>query len=956
MTTIRPKKLDFESSPSVNHSDSFSSSSSSDNEEDDDVFGRTGSRILDEDRIRAQLLESFYGSPKAAAAHDQKIMEGKGGGDGPKGVPNLSNDRVALRRSDDMDDVNYDAHAHVLSLLKTKSTEQLLVTNEAWTQEGRSLDSTMQTLVYENYQKFIHATDAVKSIGSSVNHSQEALMQLSKSTEVVHAKALRIEEKLQKSRDAIAEKILVKNQLENLQSVLNLPQTLKDCIEKKHYLNACHNAKKAMKTLSNASFQSFQSLRRIQTECQQIMLELSKELEKKLSTWSSREIESSASYVTTYETKEVDCEPPATIGEIFDCAGALKHIKDHESLFIRRPTTDCAQESISFIYSKQALQATQTLLQSHFDKTQDIYDTSYFDYILEATCSYKATFSEAISNDEVKSLYDFSEESIDAYLSRFREQTTLQDSGRNEAEFTNILNDFLTRAKEFSSDLEDMLLDVEGEILSKEISTLCDEFLNRIYGVVETSVKKMIQHSFVQIGNKSNIRLNEFLTEIRKEELDSGKMQHLARMTIVALAENVENVISELSSSLKAMPMSQESLETAVINEARYFALWLSVSLEIAAGSEDVTKSQGVLRVDALEDNASSSSSPSSQDPDEEFCFNTNGDDDQWSFPKSIDFSLICPSQPFSTGTSRHEMKTMLIIADTCRLAEQIIIAAINESVCFMFVDEPTSNNSNVAVNTNLMNISINADGYVTKAFRSAASRILLQYSNIWANAAIKTCLDDLREISSKSPMSVWYSSVEDIELKPRLEVYEMLSFVKDASSIFCSVFGEPSKKGGIPSSRDVTLKVYHHKRSNFIPNENKKKNDQLLLDVERMLAKKTPIFCEVDASLDAANACIFRIFLKAFCEFARNCWYFSESGCLQLEIDALFMRAMIPHYVVNSQLVSDLEQLLDEVLITASERCIERRDTNKGDHNQITGAICQLLDEGLTIENLLIK
>lgn len=50
-------------------------------------------------------------------------------------------------------------------ILLDKSLTQLMDKESEMTSSIRSLDSSMQTLVYENYNKFIGATDTIRKVG-----------------------------------------------------------------------------------------------------------------------------------------------------------------------------------------------------------------------------------------------------------------------------------------------------------------------------------------------------------------------------------------------------------------------------------------------------------------------------------------------------------------------------------------------------------------------------------------------------------------------------------------------------------------------------------------------------------------------------------------------------------------------------------------------------------------------
>ena len=923
--------LDFEHAI-PNSSSSFSSDS--DDDDNDDSNEKFGRGMLDEDRIRAQLLQSFYG----ASASDAPPVKTSSG----------MNNEV---NSEDMDDINYDAIRHVRSLLETMSTEQLLVKNEAWTHEIRSLDSTMQTLVYENYQKFIHATDAVKSIGESVHQSQEALDQLSTSMAVVQERARRIEDQLKDSREKIAEKLRVKDQLESLQSILKLPETLQECIRLKNYKDACNRADKAMKTLSQEGFQTFQSLRRIQTECINILLDLKQLLDGKLNSWSHH---GSTSMYSQDSTDNVIIDAPGSVGDIFECVAALLIIENKQLCVSSDNNRVETQDDLYRSLSSKALQASNSYLLNYLKTNFKKYDALFLKHILEVVTAHIDIFGNFSKSDDESSSNTFKLVTAlaDAFLESVRSRNAYAGCYNDsmDSEFTKALNNYLRQTREFLSDLEVLLVESSYKIVQADIESFFSDFSKRIMTSIENSIRDKIRYSFLALSQRSNECLNSFLSQIGRY-MDADKMRHLARMMIVELAEDAETVISGLSVSLKSLPMTLEFLEKTVVSEARKFTEWLSISLEVVAGCEDTCFSSGTLWV--------ATNTVYSMEGRRNQNLSTNNDFlVEWPRPKSIDFSDIEALNPLKTKKSKHQLTVMLVIADTCRLAEQIIIAAINESISFMFLDNEKGSDSDLVADKNVMNISINADGSVTKAFRNATSRILSQYSAIWANAAICAGFSDLNDFSINELAEKWYISESKDQLKPRSGIIEMLMFVKEASTIFVSVFGTPTKVGHTPSSRDITLMAYHHKRSHFLSsNESiKMKGGQLLLDVERMLASRTPVFCNVDTSLDSINSSIIRIILKAYSERARMCRLFSEKGYLQLEIDALFIRVFIPHYIVSAQLSLELEHLLDDVLVNAAERCQEVVNVKNEEYTHVTDVVRLFLDEGSNISKLVIR
>ena len=143
----------------------------------------------------------------------------------------------------------------------------------------------MQTLVYENYSKFIDATDAIKSIGTNVTNAGESgLDRLNVGMERVAQASARSDQLLRASREAVAEKLRIQRLLTRLDALLCLPKTLRCDIAEKRHRKAVKSYKSATEILGRHSA-GFESLRSIEAECGDILQELAEDLKKKLLWW-----------------------------------------------------------------------------------------------------------------------------------------------------------------------------------------------------------------------------------------------------------------------------------------------------------------------------------------------------------------------------------------------------------------------------------------------------------------------------------------------------------------------------------------------------------------------------------------------------------------------------------------------------------------------------------------------
>lgn len=64
----------------------------------------------------------------------------------------------------DIDSFKFDFRLYMENSLNTKDLSDLVLEEKVISDQIRTLDSDMQTLVYENYSKFINATDTIKMV------------------------------------------------------------------------------------------------------------------------------------------------------------------------------------------------------------------------------------------------------------------------------------------------------------------------------------------------------------------------------------------------------------------------------------------------------------------------------------------------------------------------------------------------------------------------------------------------------------------------------------------------------------------------------------------------------------------------------------------------------------------------------------------------------------------------
>lgn len=128
------------------------------------------SNVADDKAKRVRdLLSSYYGN-QASAGSD---------GATPDAVtPSRGKSSLSGRGGSGLDSAAFDADRYLSQLLRSTRLDGLLSKHVEMSTEIKFLDSDMQMLVYENYNKFIAATDTIRSMKSNVDGMEANMNEL----------------------------------------------------------------------------------------------------------------------------------------------------------------------------------------------------------------------------------------------------------------------------------------------------------------------------------------------------------------------------------------------------------------------------------------------------------------------------------------------------------------------------------------------------------------------------------------------------------------------------------------------------------------------------------------------------------------------------------------------------------------------------------------------------------
>ncbi|KHN83810.1 Vacuolar protein sorting-associated protein 51 -like protein [Toxocara canis] len=130
---------------------------------------------------------------------------------------------------------DFDCDAYLSHLLKKKTLDELVQVEEDMVHNVRRLDSEMQQLVYENYNKFLTATSTVKKMQKDFLEIGREMESLSKRMNRISDLSKDLCSAFGKHRADVAHLADANRTVKSLQFMLSLPQKLQSLLEQKEY-------------------------------------------------------------------------------------------------------------------------------------------------------------------------------------------------------------------------------------------------------------------------------------------------------------------------------------------------------------------------------------------------------------------------------------------------------------------------------------------------------------------------------------------------------------------------------------------------------------------------------------------------------------------------------------------------------------------------------------------------
>lgn len=136
-----------------------------------------------------------------------------------------------------LDSAYFDEQKYLNNFLKTNNIKDLIQKNIEIQNDIKSFDHDIQSLVFENYNKFIISIDTVKKMKEDINKVDNKIKTLENSMNKINSLASNIDDSLKTKRNEIQKLDTVNKDLQKLKNLCEFPVVLKE------ELAAYHSAK-----------------------------------------------------------------------------------------------------------------------------------------------------------------------------------------------------------------------------------------------------------------------------------------------------------------------------------------------------------------------------------------------------------------------------------------------------------------------------------------------------------------------------------------------------------------------------------------------------------------------------------------------------------------------------------------------------------------------------------------
>lgn len=867
-------------------------------------------------------------------------------------------------KMNDIDGENFDVDVHLQNLLKTETLPNLLQRSMDLRKETRTLDSDMQNMVYENYSKFIRATDTIRTMKDDVTVIETELDKLMVGMEQLGETSGTLDTALEPNRSKIENMLSLQSLIKKLEFLFELPMRLKRSIELEAYVQAVKYYNTANAILEKYSHVlSFGSIHK---ESIEIMSGLKDLMYQKL-----LEGNQTASGMGDLTKLLLQMEvPKKELINVF--TNWIKQKLQNSIDSIKK-----SRQFISDIYNKNVGNSKNnnetkrsTMLNSEKQKVWDM-----IDQFINVYCQFGNNFKDLFLVSDDKDDDDDNDET-EKFLLKFTKE---------------IFQAFFNEIKELFLDIPlpfDLLPDENAGLTPKFLEEV-DEYDQQVDNNNEDDDEnEKARNELLGLVSEENKTENPFFKDNTNDDAEdktnnnnnnnaNGKADADETFSelinyIVRFRSSVRNAVMTVKSARLNDRLS-EIIEKVVRSQITkvFESLQRTIILRAIAVNDELLKASKENNDDEDDNKKVSGKNPFlNNDNDDNNNPNNNDDMSTNNNPTNEHSNIIFLSTTLASvigSDIEHALRKVKILLEQCSSKERLLpdmdILLVDlvqgqlkhtlKWVADAFVDfcdgvGPLKDSSPAIMTPLLLVNAVAVQDFSQNGVTRAASVLLEclpvgddgfegsmlnvgELMKLFADASKKLLshfvLYKARTMSKDMRNSVinenWLSSREVTAVRPAI-----VDFIKDISNAGAqtsTVFGESSNKnlmGGENGGGGMAVVGVSYGNDTM-------DNKGVAGAIDRIFSEKISIFGQIDFTTNSVLTGILKIVLKGLSESVRF-QTFSKRGFQQIELDSNYIQNMLPSIIVheNDMLVS----LIKDAMTSAGERCLnpEHLDRNK--------------------------
>ncbi|ETI52637.1 hypothetical protein F441_04228 [Phytophthora nicotianae CJ01A1] len=766
-----------------------------------------------------------------------------------------------------IDSPGFDPKIYVKELLETRGLNDLLTTDDQLIREIKELDTNMQMLVYENYNKFISATDTIRKMKNNVASMEDEVGRVVKSMDTITSKSESINVALAPHRSKVEKLIGVRRLLKRFEFIFELPQRLNTAVKQKEYANATKYYLLARRILGR--YEHISSFKAIQVEAEKIIQQLERLLKKRM-------------LDTTLESEEL-CDTVVLLHQLDACNDEIRDqfLEWHQAYFERAVAMFKAQGTATSVLD--FLQRFNADVLTKMGRVFSVYKTHFMpEVVAREKLSPSRKSSDAVRDDLFLS---FVKELFALYLGEcvVQFQRPHTDFGSTDEVLDVLQDDTFSSAVVESEYFVFMRVMKHFVAQVQEVDRtipMCGLAANAAE-IVESCVRFQIEGVFRKLREDTCelfVTSHEDVCGLGRSSRDGGQsVQPLAQHSAREFTDMMQKVLQHMEPMVQtgfAILSELSRLFSDLVQSQFYdFLKWFNASvLQYAEPKRAFSQANGLLGTWEEQDNIALPLLEST--------------------PQFLLF-LACMCQELSTEG----------IGECVRGLIECLPAPLSPSRSSESIGSRRMNQQDV---THMIEVTRESS---VELLQHVAKHYGNQLCVIVHNGVVATSWADMDE----EPRSVQEMMAAVVEATFRFGK-EVALALGDDQSIF---IGTNSRT----ASRDF------RRRASALRSRNAgvaSATSGMQLDVDRIFARKIHIFpSQLELTTDAFVQTMLKMCIKAFSEWVRLL-ELSKFGLQQIQLDAEFLRSTLMHIVVAGEAEEEVESLLSDLLSNARARAVE--------------------------------